>query len=298
MAKKSRKPIPLVTTGGTAGPSSIGRVSSPASTGGAGTFFEQHVGAYWLALLLVHGIPPILHDCAVVEVHLQTEGLGWHTDDFLVIGQNGSGDRRKLVGQVKWSFTVSATDDEFKKAIQDFWKDFRDSQQFSLDTDRFALITLRGTSTLLEHFSGLLDCSRAARDGVEFERRLATTGFLSAKAVKYCNEIRTIIGELEGKSVSTAELWPFLRVLHILSLDLNSATRQTEAAIKTLLAHTIDEQDALGAAEASWNALLRVVGEGMPQARSFRRDDLPQELQRRHSPVGGVAQRPQGALSD
>src|SRR6266550_2576636 len=106
------------------------RVSSPASTGGAGTFFEQHVDAYWLAQLLVRGIPPILHDCAVVEVHLQTERLGWHTDDFLIVGESGSGNRRKLAGQVKRTFTVSATDDECKKAVQDFWEDFKNDKQF------------------------------------------------------------------------------------------------------------------------------------------------------------------------
>src|SRR5258706_14867134 len=106
-----------------------GRASSPTSTGGAGTFFEQHVDAYWLAQLLVGCIPPILHDCVVVEVHLQTEHLGWHTDDFLIIGQNGAGDRRKLAGQVKRAFTISAADEECKKAVQDFWKDFRNAQQ-------------------------------------------------------------------------------------------------------------------------------------------------------------------------
>jgi len=276
----------------------VGRVSSPASTGGAGTFFEQHVDAYWLAQLLVRGIPPILHDCAVVEVHLQTEHLDWHTDDFLIVGQNGSGDRRKLAGQVKRTFTVSATDDKCKKAVQDFWKDFGNPRQFSKAVDRFALVTLRGTNTLLEHFSGLLDCSRAARDGAEFERRLATPGFLSAKAVKYCDEIRTIIGEVEGRIISAAEIWPFLRVLHVLSLDLNSSTQQTEATIKTLLAHTTGEQDAIGAAGTSWDALLREIGEGMPEARSFRRDDLPAELLQRHSPIGGTEQRALRALND
>lgn len=168
-----------------------GRVSSPAATGGAGTIFEQHVNAYWLAQLLVRGIPPILHDCAVVEVHLQTEHLGWHTDDFLIVGEKGSGARRKLAGQVKRSFTVSAADGECKKAVQDFWKDFKNPQRFSLETDRFALVSLRGTHTLLEHFSGLLDCARAARDGAEFARRLATPGFVSAKAGEYCSELRT-----------------------------------------------------------------------------------------------------------
>ena len=52
-------------------------------------FFEQHVAAYWLAQLLVRCIPQILHDSAVVEVHLQTEHLGWHTDDFLIVGETG-----------------------------------------------------------------------------------------------------------------------------------------------------------------------------------------------------------------
>jgi len=298
MVKRPQKTAPPATAGKTAGTSSAGRVSSPASTGGAGTFFEQYVDAYWLVHLLVRGIPPILHDCAVVEVHLQTEWLGWHTDDFLVVGQNGSGDRRKLAGQVKRTLTISATDDECKKAVRDFWKDFKNPQQFTMAADRFALVTLRGTNNLLEHFSGLLDCSRAARDEAEFEQRLASPGFLSTKAVHYCEEIRTIIGEIEGRSVSAAEVWPFLRVLYVLSLDLTSATRQAEAAIKTLLAHTTCEQDALGAAEASWNALLREVGEGMPGARTFRRDDLPKELRQRHSPLGGTEQRALRALND
>ncbi len=274
------------------------KVSSPVATGGAGTFFEQHVNAYWLAQLLVRAIPPILHDCAVVEVHFQTEHLDWNTDDFLVVGENGSGNRRRLAGQVKRTFTVSATDDECKKATWDFWRDFKNDQPFSPVADRFALVTLRGTNTLLEHFSGLLDCSRAARDGTEFEHRLATPGFLSTKAVHYCDEIRTIISEKEGRSISAAEVWPFLRVLHVLSLDLNTATRQTEATIKTLLAHTTGEQDAVGAAESSWNALLREVGEGMPEARSLRRNDLPEALRQRHSPCGQAEQRAIRALND
>ena len=246
------------------------RVSSPAATGGAGTFFEQHVDAYWLALLLVRGIPPILHACTVDEVWLQTKHLGWHTDDFLIVGKNGSGQRRKLAGQVKRNFTVSASDAECKKAVQDFWKDFKNPERFSQTSDRFALVTLRGTKTLLGHFSGLLDCARASRDGDEFDRRLSTDGFINTKAVQYCGEIRKIIGETEERDVSVAEVWSFLRVLHVLSLDLNSATGQTEAIIKSLLAHTTNEQDVVGAAEASWNALLHEVGEGMPEARCYR----------------------------
>ncbi|MHB9019814.1 MAG: nSTAND1 domain-containing NTPase [Minisyncoccota bacterium] len=289
MARKPTKPLV---------PPTRPRVSNPASTGGAGAIFEQHVNAHWLALLLVRGIPPILLDCVVVEVSFQTERLGWCTDDFLVIGENGSGNPRRLVGQVKRKFTVSAADDECKKTILDYWQDFKKDQQFSAATDRFALVTLRGTNTLLEHFSGLLGCARSARDGAEFESRLATPGFLNAKAVHYCDEVRAIIGESEGSDVSAAAVWPLLRVLHVLSLDLNSSTGQTEAAIKNLLAHTASEQNSLAAAEASWNELLREVGKGMPEARTYKQTDLPEALLSRHASLGGAEQRALSALQD
>ena len=61
------------------------RISSPAATGGAGTFFEQHVDAYWLGLLLVRAIPPILIDSTVVEVHFQADAsVGTRTISWLL----------------------------------------------------------------------------------------------------------------------------------------------------------------------------------------------------------------------
>ena len=107
------------------------RTSSPASTGGAGTFFEQHVGTYWLTQLLVKGIPPILIDCVVTKVHFQTERLGRHTDDFLIDCEAANSGVRRLVGQVKRGFRVSASDDECRKAVQDFWNDFKTGTPFT-----------------------------------------------------------------------------------------------------------------------------------------------------------------------
>ncbi len=275
-----------------------GRVSSPTATGGEGTFFEQHVAAYWLAQLLVRGIPPILIDTVVAEANFQTEHLGWQTDDFLIVCERAGAGPQKLAGQVKRSFTVSAADDECKQAIQDFWTDYKSGGHFSPADDRLVLVTLRGTNTLLEHFVGLLDCARAARDGAEFDRRLATEGFVSDKAVHYCGELCKIIGDAEGKSVTAADIWPFLRVLHVVSLDLHNSTRQTEALIKNLLAHTSKEGDAVGAAGATWNALLAVGSDAMSKARSLRRADLPQELQDRHTSVGAKEQSVVRALKD
>jgi hypothetical protein len=136
-----------------------GKISSPDATGGAGTFFEQHVNAMFLALLLVRGIPPLLADCQLEEVHFQTEHLDWKTDDVLLVGLNGAGERRQLAGQMKKSFTVSSKNEECQKAFGDFWKDFQDDSHFNRDRDRLAIITLRGTETLLGRLNALLDCA-------------------------------------------------------------------------------------------------------------------------------------------
>jgi hypothetical protein len=274
------------------------RVSSPVATGGAGIFFEQNVAAYWLAQLLVGCIPPILIDTIVAEVHFQTEHLGWQTDDFLIICERPGMAAQKLAGQVKRSFTVSAADETCKQAIQDFWRDFKSPDRFSPEDDRLVLVTLRGTDTLLKHFAGLLDCARAARDGSEFEHRLVTKGFISDKALQYCYELQKIIIELERQPFTVADIWPFLRVLHVLSLDLDTSTRQTESHIKSLLAHTATEGDGVSVADASWNALLDIASTAMSEARSLSRADLPEELQQRHASLSTNDQRVLRALKD
>ncbi len=263
-----------------------GRVSSPAATGGAGVYFEQHVQAYWLAQLLVRSIPPILTDRGVAEVHFQTEHLGFNTDDFLVVCEREGEAPAQLVGQVKRSLTISAADDECKKAIGDFWRDFKKADPFNPQYDRFVLVTLRGTNTLLENFSGLLDCARGAADGKEFQRRLSLNGFISKKSVSQCNELCTIVSALEDTPVTAENLWPFLCVLHVLSLDLHTSTRQTEAHIKTLLALKSTDSDPLASATAAWNRLLSFTSDANPAARSLKRTDLPDSLVLSYSEVG------------
>ena len=159
-------------------------------------------------------------------------------------------------------------------------------------------MTLRGTNTLLEHFVGLLDCARAARNSEEFQNRLTTKGFISNKSVRYCDELCKIIADLEGRAVTAADIWPFLRLLHVLSLDLHSSTRQTEAQIKNLLAYTAVEGDASRIADVSWNALLALASADIPKARSLRRNDLPTELQRRHGSLGTNEQRVLQSLTE
>jgi hypothetical protein len=244
--------------------------SSPIATGGGGTFFEQHVDALFLSLLLVRAPLPVLKDCQIAEVHLQTEHLGWKTDDVLVVGVRADGAQRRLALQIKRQFTVSGKNDDCRKTFSDFWSDFREEGRFIREIDRFGLVTLRGTEVLLNDLNSVLDCARSSPTGGEFSRRLAVEGLISKRARGYAAAIRAIIDEAEGTSVSDDAFRAFLATIHLLSLDLNTDSAQHESWIKCLLGLATTEPEALAAADATWRQLLELVGAGMPRAADYR----------------------------
>lgn len=260
-------------------------VSSPASTGGEGTFFEQHVNTYWLALLLVEAVPPIFLRTTISEVSFQTEHLGWATDDVLIAAQTGSGELRRLAGQVKKFPALAASNEDFNDAITDAWADFNNTALFARDRDALVLITQMGTTALLKHFVSLLDTARGSPSAEDFQRRLTITGFVHDKVRAYAEEVRKVVEKATETTVPLVDLWSFLRVLYVLSFDLNTPTSQTEANVKTLLAHASAEPDRAGAADATWNALLKEVSSAMPDAKTYARANLPEDVLRRHNPL-------------
>ncbi len=110
---------------------------------------------------------------------------------MLLVGIDGAGETRRLASQVKKAFTISSKDEDCQKTIGDFWEDFQHGSHFNRDRDRFAIITLRGTDTLLGRFNALLDCARASMDAVDYSHRVTTDGYLHQTARRHATEIRT-----------------------------------------------------------------------------------------------------------
>lgn len=260
-------------------------MASPVSTGGGGEQFEQHVAALALGLLLVRGMPPILTDTSVAEVHLQTRHRGWRTDDLLVVGERSDGSRRRLAIQVKRSFRVSAGDDDCRMTILGMWQDFQ-ADHFDESQDQLAVATLHGTSVLLRDFAALLECARASVDAEDFGHRVSLDRFLSRQAKKQNRGIRQILTDGGVEPLDENLYWRFLRAVNVLSFDLNTATSQTKAWVLSLLAACTAEGDGSNdAAQATWAKLLEYAGEGRPVAKAYKRADLPGELRGRHAPV-------------
>jgi hypothetical protein len=256
-------------------------ISSPSATGGGGTFFEQHVGAYWLALVLVEGCPPIYIDTVVRRVSFQAEHLGWHTDDILITCEAPNAARRRIACQVKKSFSVGAEDADFRSAIVDAWQDFCGTT--FTDDDAFAFVTLRGTNVILRDLATLLDTSRASSDAADFAHRLETAAFVSAQVRRHARVIEEILDAHEEAFVHRDRIWRFVRHIYVLAFDLNTDTAQTEAQMRTILARTVTSGEPLASAIVTWNELLREASSGIPAARAYERADLPPAAVERHS---------------
>ncbi|HEX7678349.1 MAG TPA: ATP-binding protein, partial [Thermoanaerobaculia bacterium] len=267
------------------------QIANPASSGGEGTYFEQHANAYWLALLLVDSIPPVALDGTISKVSFQTEHLGWSTDDVLITSRTSSSQIRQLACQVKTTLTIGAGNDEFSATIVDAWRDFSSATVFRENIDAFAIVTQLGTNVVLRDFAGLLECARASATLADFEHRLTTPGFVNAQVRTHAGVIKEILETHEGGAVTGERLWRFLRHLYVLSLDLNTATSQTAALVRTLLAHTATDADRLAAAAATWNELLAEVSHGAPRAREYERTSLPESILARHAPLSTTDRR-------
>ena len=256
-------------------------VPSPLSTGGAGTIFEQHVGAMFLVLLLTRGIPAIFRDCQVEEVGFQTRRLGWETDDLLVTCSSRSGPRR-LAMQIRLSFTVGKSDG-CKEAIQRFWNDFN-ADLFNPARDALVLATLHRTGNL-GGLDSLLACARSSPGPDDFKDRLETPGFISDAARACHREIRSIVNNVRSGSASEEMLWRFLRTVYVLFLDFTTDTAQQEAIVTQWLAQSSGDPDAADAARATWRDLVAIAADAALRAKTLRHSDMPPELRERYGAV-------------
>ena len=263
-----------------------GNIASPIATGGAGPTFEQHVGAMFLALLLIRGVPAVFRDWQVDEVSFQTQHLGWATDDLLICCSTEHDERRRLAMQVKRNFTVGPSSPDCVQAFHRFWKDFKTAELFNSDQDVLVLATLPGAKTLIEGLGALLECARSSSDAEDFRHRLATPGFISSKAKDHAKVIKSILDEIDSSTtIADSDFWRFLKSLHLLTYDFTTSTAQQEAWVRNVLAQAATGIDAVRTAEATWHQLIGIAASAASGAQTLKRSDLPKSMRSRHSAI-------------
>ena len=267
-------------------------VPSPTSTGGAGTTYEQRVGAVFLTYLLTGARPMIFKRSRVARVGFQTRHLGWKTDDLLVECSTDGGEIRRMAVQVKFGTNVRPSSARFAETIRRFWEDFR-ADRFSPSRDALVVATVPGSPSA-RWLERLAECARDSSDVGDFEQRLGAGGS-TPSGVKRCRKAIRSILDKAGSGVADEGLWLFLKVVYVYYFDLATSTNQSEGFAKCLLENLATGSDPAGDAEATWNELVEFAADGAHGGHMVDRDSLPDAALKRH---GAVLSSALGRLSD
>lgn len=196
-------------------------LSNARSTGGGGVTFEAHVQAAFVVLMLTGGYAPCLPCWPIVELKLQGRVDGFATDDIIVFVENAdSAKRRKLLGQIKRSVSITEGCKQFGEALQAAWRDYRNPDVFEVGDDAIALITGPLSATDIRNVEWLLGHAKATATE-EFFRNVKRANFGPSERIPKLKAFRAHLTMAnEGEAISDEDLHGFLRHFHVLSCDL------------------------------------------------------------------------------
>ncbi len=251
------------------------KLSNPYSTGGGGVHFEAHVQASFVALMLTDGHAPCLPCWPIKEVKLQGKVDGFETDDLIVVVENQSTkDRRKLLGQIKHSISITQGSSKLADVIQAAWDDFNNTATFSRGNDIIALITGPISASDDRTVQWLLGQARHTSNVEEFLRNVHRSRFSPDKAPEKLDVFRHHLRDANGgNDVSSDELYEFLNCFHLLGYDLGS-----EFGVALSLLHSHISQFQKDYPQWVWSRVVDIVQTWNQDAGTITPDKLPEDL--------------------
>src|SRR3990167_5181179 len=251
------------------------KLSNPFSTGGGGGHFEAHVQASFVALMLTGGHAPCLPCWPIAEIKLQGKIDDFDTDDLVVVVENlNSKERRKLLGQIKHSISITQGSTLFGEVMQAAWNDFNNSKVFTRGQDIIALITGPLTQNDSE-IAWLLNHARVnPRDPERFFRNIATANFSSNVKRQKLEVIRLHLKVANNGIDLTDEVFHnFLSSFYLLGYDLGE-----EEGIVLSLINSHISQFKPESSRFVWSRILEFTNNRNHHAGCITHNDLPDDL--------------------
>ena len=248
------------------------KLSNPVSTGGAGIHFETCVQASFITLMLTGGHAPCLPGWPISEIKLQGKVDGFDTDDLIVTVERESGNRRKLIGQIKRSISITKSSHNFGEVAQAAWNDFNNPNQFTQSSDLICLITGPICRTDTEVI-WLLNHARSS-PATDFFRNVNTANFSSKVKREKLKVLRHHLTIANGGTDPGDEtVHEFLRAFYLLQYDLG----EEEGVVLSLINSHISQFQPNIAREI-WSRILEVTTSRNQHAGRIDKNNLPEEL--------------------
>ncbi len=250
------------------------KLSNPFSTGSGGAFFEAHIQALYVTLMLTGGYAPLLPCWPITEVKLQGKIDGCDTDDLIVFVEDPlTGEKRKMLSQIKHSIQITDSDKELPSVIQAAWNDYINHDLFTADKDKIALITGPISKTDFRNVQWLLDQAKCTKDVEEFNRHVKTANFSPPKSIEKLEVIRRQLQLANNTDLSDEVLYNFLKHYYLLGYDLGN----DGGVIKPLMYSHISQYNKQ-IPDRLWSNIVEFVQSWNKNAGTITMENLPSEF--------------------
>ncbi len=249
-------------------------LSNPFSTGGGGYHFEAHVQASFVTLMLTGGYAPCLPRWPIAEIKLQGRVDGFETDDLIVFVENpNTGQRGKLLGQVKHSIALTKGDSDFSEIIKAAWNDFNNPDIFTKGEDVIALITGPLNRTDSHNVQWLLNQAKI-QSADTFYRNIETAKFSPTKVDNKLNAIKHHLKLANHDTdVPQDKLYSFLKHFHLLGYDVGEETGVVLSLLQSHISQFNREHP-----EWIWSRVVDITQTRNHGAGTITWEDLPEDL--------------------
>lgn len=247
--------------------------SSPVGRGGAGTYIEGELGAYYLLQMLAGSEARGLPNARIEQVQLQGENEGYALDDLIIHGVSDKG-TAILEIQSKRTIRFSPKDPIFIGVCEQVVR----SNPAQKPTDRhlLAVATQRTSYSISGPYQDVLEWARGAESGVQFFARLALPGVASEEMRTFTEAFRKHL-VAQGVADDDEAIWVILRRFMILEFDFESSAPEARAHALTMARQVLAPEDVIRA-EALWSNLIEIVLETGKAGGSISRQSLIERL--------------------
>jgi hypothetical protein len=252
------------------------KVASPISTGGAGNDYENRVGAYYLAALLLQAVPRGQEAGITREVRFQRLYEGEPLDDLIIVSELPVGEA-KLAIQIKRDLTFGEKDKIFNEVIQACWETFK-STNFHIGIDRFGIGIGLYSKNIDEYYQSVLTWARTSMNADDFFKRINQPRLANQKQRSFVQLIRSKLDGYSRSSVTDDEIWNFLRSMVILYFDFQRDGSRDYSYSVEIVSHRLNF-DKKAEAPQLFTELVDLAAEANRTAGSFNVEILMQRLQ-------------------
>ncbi|MDR6670212.1 hypothetical protein [Rhizobium sp. 1399] len=247
--------------------------SSPVGRGGAGTYIEGELGAFYLLQMLAGSEARGLPNARIQEVQFQGGDEGYALDDLIVHGSSHKGSSLLEI-QSKRTIKFSPKDAIFQSVCEQIVR----SAPGDKPSDRhlFAVAAERTSFAISGPYQDVLAWAQVAKTGAQFFERLRLKGVASDAMRDFAQTFRANLID-QGITDDDETIWGIVRRFLILEFDFESAAPMARAHSLALAAHVLAPEDA-ARAEALWSNLIELVIKTGKTGGSISRAELPKLL--------------------